>query len=89
MKRFLGYILTPVAVLYYVTVFYYILPYKKVDLSGKIDDCCCEYNYLRDFNNEINPILHELTQTKFFRLYKVNLDSSCPFWAQTHLCKDP
>jgi ERO1-like protein alpha len=19
----------------------------------------------------------------------VNLDSSCPFWAQTHLCKDP
>ena len=27
--------------------------------------------------------------THFFRLYKVSLDSQCPFWALDHLCKNP
>lgn len=64
------------------------MPYKEVKLQGKIEDCCCQFDYLKQFNQQINPVLKNLIKTNFFRLYKVNLDNTCPFWAQEHLCKD-
>ena len=88
MKRFLGYLQVVWSAFYYATVIYYMIPYTEIKLKGKIEDCCCEFDYLKQFNHQINPTLTEQVKTSFFRLYKVNLEKTCPFWAQTKQCKD-
>mmetsp|Transcript_11332 Transcript_11332/g.42475 ORF Transcript_11332/g.42475 Transcript_11332/m.42475 type:complete len:480 (-) Transcript_11332:93-1532(-) len=33
------------------------------------------------------PVLNDLVKTKFFKIFKVNLASECPFWAMEKVCK--
>jgi len=37
-------------------------------------------------NDDLRGTLHELVKTAFFRYYKVNLHSTCPYWAMNRMC---
>eukprot|EP01055_Gregarina_sp_Pseudo9_P000211 Gregarina_sp_Pseudo_9__210@NODE_1137_length_1848_cov_97_808734_g1064_i0_p1_GENE_NODE_1137_length_1848_cov_97_808734_g1064_i0NODE_1137_length_1848_cov_97_808734_g1064_i0_p1_ORF_typecomplete_len576_score201_94ERO1/PF04137_15/3e81CbtA/PF09490_10/17CbtA/PF09490_10/3_3_NODE_1137_length_1848_cov_97_808734_g1064_i0491728 len=37
----------------------------------------------------ILPLLDELAETKFFRIFKIDLGQECPFWARADLCSSP
>lgn len=41
---------------------------------------------LHSANKKINPILRELKEKTFFRLFKANLEAECPFWVEKMLC---
>ena len=36
----------------------------------------------------MTPILNSLSETPYFRTYKVNLERECPFWAQQRFCNN-
>lgn len=74
---------------------------KYYDVSGKIDQCCCEGYALKDTNNKITPIINRLSvrfcsflcskakKSEFFRYFKVDLEKECPFWAVELICTSP
>lgn len=53
---------------------------NSVDIKGVIDEVCTPAEELYKVNEKINPILNSLKENKFFRIFKVNLESECPFW---------
>lgn len=64
----------------------YFQPKNSVEITGTIDDQCRPVEELHRVNSEINPILNELKKSKFFRIFKVNLESKCPFWDAEGSC---
>lgn len=57
------------------------------ELSGQIDDCCCDVETVDTTNDEhFLPILQELTSTTFFKYFKVDLWRECPFWQEDGMC---
>ena len=85
----IGIILAGTWVLYTVSMVYVFFHYKTLTLEGKIDECCTDFRDIDSLNSRINPILLNLTQTTFFRLFKVDLQAKCPFWALQEICKNP
>ncbi|GAB1598453.1 ERO1-like protein alpha isoform X2 [Argonauta hians] len=56
-------------------------------LSGTVDDCECKVENADYFNNlRVQPLLHKILQTDYFRYFKVNLNKKCPFWYDDHQC---
>ncbi|XP_014784107.1 ERO1-like protein alpha isoform X1 [Octopus bimaculoides] len=56
-------------------------------LSGTVDDCECKVENVDFFNNlRVQPLLHKILQTDYFRYFKVNLNKKCPFWYDDHQC---
>lgn len=62
---------------------------RKFELKGKIDECCCDAELLNDVNSRVVNISEKLSETLFFKIFKVNLFNDCPFWVQEFLCTSP
>lgn len=55
--------------------------------SRPISDCCCDESFLQTTSiNSLQSILDNLKRTVFFRTFKVNLHTTCPFWADHSQC---
>ncbi len=59
---------------------------NKINFNKSIDDFGISYEDLIEVNKLINPILDEMRQMTFFRIFKVNFDSECNFWSQNKIC---
>lgn len=58
----------------------------EVDTS-LISDCKCDFYSVNDaVSSYFAPILKKLTERTFFRYFRVDLDSSCPFWQEDGQC---
>lgn len=57
-------------------------------VQGKpVVDCCCDADVIDNSNNgELWEQLQELKESTFFRSFKVNLHSTCPFWIDDGQC---
>jgi len=56
-------------------------------LDGTIGDCCCDYSSVDKATKVFFlPLFHKLSQSTFFRHFKVNLDKECPFWEDDGIC---
>lgn len=56
-------------------------------MEGQIEDCNCNFETVdRAVSNFFIPILVELTATPYFRYFRVNLDTACPFWDENGEC---
>ncbi|XP_060922589.1 ERO1-like protein beta isoform X1 [Limanda limanda] len=56
-------------------------------LTGVLDDCFCDVESIDVFNNfKIYPRIKKLTETDYFRYYRVNLRRPCPFWPDDGHC---
>lgn len=44
---------------------------------------------IREEASRIMPIIDALKEKTFFRIFKVDLDKECPFWARDDLCSSP
>ncbi|KAM9363302.1 ERO1-like protein beta [Symphorus nematophorus] len=56
-------------------------------LTGVLDDCFCDVESIDVFNNfKIYPRIKKLTETDYFRYYRVNLKRPCPFWPDDGHC---
>ena len=40
-------------------------------VSGQLQDCCCQAETVDDINNTLYPLLQRLVKTTFFKYYKV------------------
>lgn len=65
---------------YHLSVCDYLQPKTSIQISGKVDETCASVEELYLVNEKINPILNLLKNSKFFRIFKVNLENECPFW---------
>jgi len=68
-----------------------LFPYKKqryhlIDVSQVVDDANCTIQDVNAANRKIYDILCKLTSKTFFKIFKVDLDSECPFWAMKKMC---
>eukprot|EP01017_Pseudomicrothorax_dubius_P027634 TRINITY_DN3212_c0_g3_i1.p1 TRINITY_DN3212_c0_g3~~TRINITY_DN3212_c0_g3_i1.p1 ORF type:complete len:449 (-),score=69.63 TRINITY_DN3212_c0_g3_i1:161-1507(-) len=59
---------------------------ERFEHSGKIEDICAPLERLRETNSKVVGYLTELSDTKFFKIFRVNLDVDCPFWAMKAMC---
>ncbi|KAL3154147.1 hypothetical protein ABBQ32_013672 [Trebouxia sp. C0010 RCD-2024] len=56
-------------------------------LSGTVQDCCCDYASVERANKQqFNPLLSQIVKTPFFRYFKVNLWCDCSFWPDDSMC---
>jgi len=60
--------------------------YQIVDDSHVVDDANCTVKDVDVFNHQLYNSLSKITQTTFFKIFKVDLDSECPFWAMKKMC---
>ena len=44
------------------------------------------FNEINQLNNEIRPIIKNLVQENFFRIFRLNLFKECPFWNDGGFC---
>jgi ERO1-like protein alpha len=52
-----------------------------------ISDCCCDTRTVDSANDrELHQLLQALRRTFFFKIFKVNLYSECPFWKDGMHC---
>lgn len=58
-----------------------------IDPHDQVDDAKCTVQSIQDANHEhYFPVVNELAKKTFFRTFKVDLDSECPFWAMQVMC---
>ncbi|XP_028398672.1 ERO1-like protein beta isoform X2 [Dendronephthya gigantea] len=56
------------------------------ELTGKVEDCCCDVETVNNLNKEVYPQILELVKQNYFKFYKVNLERACPFWHDDWTC---
>jgi ERO1-like protein alpha len=56
------------------------------DQKQIVDDSKCTINDVLGVNEEIYQILKKIRKTTFFKIFKVDLESECPFWAMKYMC---
>ena len=60
---------------------------NNIVLEGKVSDCNVDF---QSVNNAVKtffqPLLQPLTSTTFFRYFRVDLESTCPFWQEDGQC---
>jgi ERO1-like protein alpha len=89
-RKMVGVLMSGVWILYIVWCMYlFLYGGRTLRLEGKIDECCTDFRDINSINENINPILLSLVETNFFRRFKVDLQSKCPFWALNAICKNP
>lgn len=58
--------------------------------EGDVDTCACSFDAVDAATAEVfGPILRNLTQRRFFRFFKVDLDRECKFWPDDGQCNRP
>eukprot|EP01117_Protostelium_nocturnum_P008274 TRINITY_DN2957_c0_g1_i1.p1 TRINITY_DN2957_c0_g1~~TRINITY_DN2957_c0_g1_i1.p1 ORF type:complete len:444 (+),score=89.46 TRINITY_DN2957_c0_g1_i1:146-1477(+) len=61
-----------------------------IERESVVDDCCCSFDKVSQSNSkDINPILNQIANVRFFRYFKVNLEGECPFWVAHAMCMRP
>eukprot|EP00817_Percolomonadidae_sp_ATCC50343_P007035 CAMPEP_0117426752 /NCGR_PEP_ID=MMETSP0758-20121206/6780_1 /TAXON_ID=63605 /ORGANISM="Percolomonas cosmopolitus, Strain AE-1 (ATCC 50343)" /LENGTH=342 /DNA_ID=CAMNT_0005212063 /DNA_START=52 /DNA_END=1077 /DNA_ORIENTATION=+ len=56
------------------------------DAAKTIEDTNITLSAVNHANAQVYPVIKEMVATKFFRTFKVDLESECPFWAMERLC---
>ena len=74
------FLIISIGILIYINTDRYWSRTESVRLTGIIDEVCTPVEELIAVNKEINPILNSLKFSEFFRIFRVNLESECPFW---------
>ena len=62
---------------------------QNVDLgnSGNVSDCNCDFTSVNQAVTQFfDPLLQEITKTRFFRYFRVDLERECPFWQEEGSC---
>lgn len=62
---------------------------SNVDLenSGNVSDCNCDFLSVNQAVTQFfDPLLSEITGTRFFRYFRVDLEKECPFWQEEGSC---
>lgn len=58
-----------------------------IQFNGLVSDCNCDFNSVNyAVKSYFSLILEKLTSTTYFRYFRVDLDSSCPFWNEFGQC---
>eukprot|EP00635_Sarcinochrysidales_sp_CCMP3193_P011461 CAMPEP_0118913908 /NCGR_PEP_ID=MMETSP1166-20130328/14498_1 /TAXON_ID=1104430 /ORGANISM="Chrysoreinhardia sp, Strain CCMP3193" /LENGTH=644 /DNA_ID=CAMNT_0006853473 /DNA_START=91 /DNA_END=2025 /DNA_ORIENTATION=+ len=56
-------------------------------VEGPVQDCSCSFEDVDDATAQyFGPLLLEVTQRKFFKYFKVDLDGPCAFWPDDGQC---
>eukprot|EP01016_Furgasonia_blochmanni_P049515 TRINITY_DN7523_c0_g1_i3.p1 TRINITY_DN7523_c0_g1~~TRINITY_DN7523_c0_g1_i3.p1 ORF type:complete len:496 (-),score=132.46 TRINITY_DN7523_c0_g1_i3:109-1596(-) len=61
----------------------------EFDHHGKIDEICADVATIKRTNSRILDTLDNISNTLFFKIFRVNLENECPFWAQKLICTQP
>jgi len=60
---------------------------ETVNPTGRITDCTCDYDSVNpSVEHFYRPLLLEITETSFFRYFRVDLERECPFWQTQGTC---
>lgn len=51
-----------------------------------IDDAQCSVDDIKTANERLSQILNQLVKKTFFKIFKVDLKSPCPFWVMKQMC---
>src|SRR5690348_7532018 len=51
-----------------------------------IDDAKCKIHDIDEANQFLHPLLNKLRTRTFFKIFKVDLESECPYWVSRHVC---
>ncbi|CEF64384.1 Ero1-like protein [Strongyloides ratti] len=55
--------------------------------DDSVEVCPCNYDSIDDYNNrKIFPLIQNLLEKDSFKFYKVNMEKTCPFWADDREC---
>eukprot|EP00742_Colponemidia_sp_Colp-10_P004270 GILJ01004555.1.p1 GENE.GILJ01004555.1~~GILJ01004555.1.p1 ORF type:complete len:457 (+),score=51.38 GILJ01004555.1:142-1512(+) len=76
-----------VVVLSVTSLTYHFASDKISTLSGLVDENCADIETIDRTNRIIFPLLQDLKKRTFFRIFQVDLNSECPFWAQNVMCE--
>ena len=61
-----------------------------VTLSSPLDGlCCCTPDEVNRNSDELRELLDIITQSPFFRYFRVNTHKECPYWLVSLLCTAP
>jgi len=65
-----------------------ISPPSLLSVSGaRLPDCCCELETIESGNDDaLYQTLQKLREYTYFRIFKVDLHSDCPFWRDDSKC---
>lgn len=56
---------------------------EAVNPEGNISDCSCDFESVNvAAEHFFEPLLREITQSTFFRYFRVDLERECPFWQE-------
>ncbi|CAD8050781.1 unnamed protein product [Paramecium primaurelia] len=69
-----------------ITTINYILLEKQFQYEGIVEDSCQDLKILKNINDQIFPLLDELTFKKYFKIFRVNLENDCPFGIGEYIC---
>ncbi|EGC39080.1 hypothetical protein DICPUDRAFT_96687 [Dictyostelium purpureum] len=74
-------------IVFLIVYFSILVSNSTVKTKDTVDDCCCKKSNIDVSNDkEINILLNKIVKTRFFKYFKANLFSECPFWVITALC---
>lgn len=70
------------------TVSAVISPFDSPEFCSQIITSTCNttFNYIDELNSQLRPHLIELTETEYFKYFKLDLDKQCKFWNAQHFC---
>ncbi|CAD8155459.1 unnamed protein product [Paramecium octaurelia] len=64
----------------------YLMLDKSYKYEGIVEDSCQDFKTLKSVNDQIFPLLDELTYKKYFKIFRVNLENDCPFSIGEYIC---
>eukprot|EP00047_Mylnosiga_fluctuans_P006372 m.246541 g.246541 ORF g.246541 m.246541 type:complete len:448 (+) comp15076_c0_seq1:484-1827(+) len=59
------------------------------ELVGMVEDCRCSVETVDTLNQHVYAKLEQLSHLDFFKYYKANLHTTCPFWPDDGECRSP
>lgn len=57
-----------------------------LDPAKTISGLNCKISQLQTLNQQLHRPLKDLRRRRYFRIFKVNLNKKCPFWAARKIC---
>ncbi len=70
----------------FIFLFLFLRLVPSLTTGAPLSDCCCESDFLLNSNTELHDRLVQLRSSVFFRTFRVNLQTECPFWRESHQC---
>lgn len=60
---------------------------RSYEYEGEIEPSHILVSDIYEQNHKINTLLTALTETEYFRIFRVNLARDCPFWSRSGKCR--